>query len=242
MVNAFVSWPLAPLTNSLVLRALGSISTPTSLISKEQLEHSDDPLLQWCTYDVMNHELAHFQRNSVLSSSYTFRKALIRKHFLSRIIRAYLKKHPDSILLHAAPRTFEFEISFADELDELWTDELWELGEELGSGDSWWILKPLGSSLVSLRLAYTFLSNSGMSDRGMGIRVFHTKDELQSIFEEFEGEDLDGDGQEEHTKGGETAIATSQLRHFVIQVIIFFFNNDNTEAFAPGISYDPPPY
>jgi len=228
MVNAFVSWPLAPLTNSLVQRALGSIPTPISLISKEQLQHSDDPLVQWCTYDDMNHELAHFQRNRVLSSSYTFRKALIRKHFLSHIIQAYLKKHPDSILRHAAPRTFEIEISFADELDEMWTDGLWELGDELESGDSWWILKPLSSPLASLCFAYTFFPSSGMADRGMGIRIFHTKHELRSIFEEFEGEDLDGDCQEE--QGSRTAIATSQLRHFVLQVIIFFLNDNSANG------------
>lgn len=151
MVNAFISWPSAPLTNTLVHKALDSISTPTPLIFKARVDSLNDPLLQWCTYDDMDHELAHHRRNSVLSSSYTFRKALIRKHFLSRIIHAYLKKHPASILRDAAPRTFEIEISFADELDEMWTDELWELGDELESGCSWWILKPLDSSLVSLR-------------------------------------------------------------------------------------------
>ncbi|KIM48050.1 hypothetical protein M413DRAFT_439754 [Hebeloma cylindrosporum] len=196
MVNAFVSWPSAPLTNSLVHKALTSISTPSPLIFKERVERADDPLLQWCTYDDMDHELAHEQRNSVLSSSYTFRKALIRKHFLSRIIQSYLKKHPGSILRDAVPRTFEIEISFADELDEMWTDELWELGDELELKCSWWILKP------------------GMADRGMGIRIFHTKDELVRIFEEFDGE---GSGDDESTEHGGTAVVTSQLRHFVIQ-------------------------
>lgn len=47
------------------------------------------------------------------------------------------------MLKTAWPRTYEIEISFADELDELFADELWELGEELGDTQKWWILKPL---------------------------------------------------------------------------------------------------
>lgn len=90
-------------------------------------------------------------------------------------------------------------MSFADELDEMWTDELWDLGAEL-ENRSWWILKP------------------GMADRGMGIRIFNSKDDLQHIFENFESQDTDDeDGSEEEDASG-TAVVTSQLRHFVIQV------------------------
>lgn len=58
-----------------------------------------------------------------------------------------------------------------------------------------------------------------MADRGMGIRLFTSKDELQHIFEEFEG---DSDSEDE-TDGtveidSNTAVITSQLRHFVVQV------------------------
>lgn len=146
MLNAFVSWPSAPLTNSLVHKALASISTSVNLISKEERDATRDPLLQWCTYDDIDHELAHVKRDSVLSCTYTFRKALIRKHYLSRVIHSYLTKQPRSVLKDAAPQTFEIELSFADELDEMWTDELWELGGKLDSGNSWWILKPSVSS------------------------------------------------------------------------------------------------
>lgn len=45
----------------------------------------------------------------------------------------------------------------------------------------------------------------------MGIRLFNTKETLQQIFEEFENADSDDDN-------GGTAVVTSQLRHFVIQV------------------------
>lgn len=58
-----------------------------------------------------------------------------------------------------------------------------------------------------------------MADRGMGIRLFTSKDGLQHIFEEFEG---DSDSEDE-TDGtveidSKTAVITSQLRHFVVQV------------------------
>jgi tubulin--tyrosine ligase len=56
-----------------------------------------------------------------------------------------------------------------------------------------------------------------MADRGMGIRLFHTKEDLQQIFESFE-EDSDDD---ERTDGSATNVVTSQLRHFVIQVQAF---------------------
>ena len=80
--------------------------------------------------------------------------------------------------------------------DEMWTDELWDLGAELENRSRWWILKP------------------GMADRGMGIRLFHSKESLEKIFEEFE-QDSDDDENEET---GATTVVTYQLRHFIIQV------------------------
>lgn len=59
-----------------------------------------------------------------------------------------------------------------------------------------------------------------MADRGMGIRLFTSKDGLQHIFEEFEG---DSDSENE-TDGAvaidsnTTSVIASQLRHFVVQV------------------------
>jgi hypothetical protein len=106
-----------------------------------------------------------------------------------------LTKHDWSLLKKAIPKTWDLEISYADELDEMWGDELWDLGDELDDTDKWWILKP------------------GMADRGMGIRLFNSKATLQRIFEEFEGNSDD-----EETEADETAVMISQLRHFVIQV------------------------
>ena len=215
-VNAHVSWPAAPLTASLVQGALNKITIPLSYISSEQT--NDYPLLQWSTYDEIDHERVHLSHGTVLSSSYIFRKALIRKHYLSRAIHSFLTKNPSSVLSNATPRTYEIEISFADELEEMWTDELWELGNELSSETSWWILKPLAFSLLIFFRSSSFVS-SGMADRGMGIRLFHTKEDLQQIFESFE-EDSDGSG-DERNNGSATNVVTSQLRHFVIQVQVF---------------------
>ncbi|KAI0257488.1 tubulin-tyrosine ligase/Tubulin polyglutamylase [Lactifluus subvellereus] len=182
---AFVLWPSAPLTDSL-------------------------KIIQWSTYDEIDHTLVYADRNDVLSSSYVIRKALIRKHFLSRCIYSYLTKHPDSVLRIATPKTWEIEITFADELDDLWADELWDLSDILEksiaspeTGDRWWILKP------------------GMADRGMGIRLFNSKQSLQQILDEFDDDGLNGDGDDGNVvpddSENDTSIAISQLRHFVIQ-------------------------
>ena len=60
-----------------------------------------------------------------------------------------------------------------------------------------------------------------MADRGNGIRLFNDRESLEKIFEEFEGEDEDEEKEEQEGDAGDhdgTAIVTSQLRHFVIQV------------------------
>ncbi|KAI5897678.1 TTL-domain-containing protein [Schizophyllum commune H4-8] len=196
-IVAFVSWPTAPFTGSLVLRAIQKLSPPPKVISSLPQIGPQTKLLQWSTYDDMDHELTHLRRPSVLASSYVIRKALIRKHFLSRTIHAYLTKHPDSILKEASPRTYEIEISYADELDEIFADELYDLEQDLEQG-RWWILKP------------------GMADRGNGIRLFNSREALTKIFEDFEDDSEDED--EEKDVG--TGVVTSQLRHFVVQEYI----------------------
>ncbi len=207
--TAFVSWPSAPLTNRLVLDALRSL-TPLPAIQdvlSKDTNGSAHRLLQWATYDAIDHDLtfSHDPASNVLSSSYVIRKALIRKHFLSRCVHNYLIKHPDSILRRGVPRTWELELSFADEFDELWCDDLYDLSEEIEKRDTsrWWILKP------------------GMADRGMGLRLFHTKEDLEAIFQEFEQDESDAEDEDRCDEDGpDTAVVTSQLRHFVIQVSV----------------------
>jgi len=224
--TAFVDWPSAPLTKSLVERALRSLPHPTKVDYVLSKDFASGPparrLIQWATYDSIDHELTAQARDTVLSSSYTFRKALIRKHFLSRTIHSYVTKHPDSPLACAVPRTWEIELTFADELDEMWTDELFDLAGFLEEpGDSkprWCILKP------------------GMADRGMGIRLFDSKDGLQSIFEEFEENE---DAQDE--EDGNTAVVVSQLRHFVVQVCSSDLGNLAFFSHEIGIPCEPSP-
>ncbi|KAG2129923.1 tubulin-tyrosine ligase family-domain-containing protein [Suillus clintonianus] len=194
MAAAFVSWPSAPLTESLVKRALLNLSVP--IITSLPGTNECSKLLQWSTYDAIDHDLTHRNPDNVLSSSYTIRKALIRKHYLARCIHSYLTKHLDSVLKNAVPRTWDLEISYADELDEMWSDQLWDLGNEIDGSSQWWILKP------------------GMADRGMGIRLFNSKDSLYQIFEEFE------EYSEDEDETNDTSVIISQLRHFVIQEYI----------------------
>ena len=225
-VAVFVDWPHAPLTKSLVEQALKSLSHSFSIQSLPPKDFIPNPpikkLVQWAAYDSIDHELTAKARDTVLSSSYIFRKALIRKHFLSRTIRSYVTKHPGSLLAHAVPRTWEIELAFADELEEMWTDELFDLAglleEHSDSRPRWCILKP------------------GMADRGMGIRLFDSKEGLQAIFEEFEGNEDPEDGDEI----SDTAVVVSQLRHFVVQVGPPKIMNATSHSHEIGISCEPP--
>ncbi|CAE6521632.1 unnamed protein product, partial [Rhizoctonia solani] len=200
--TAYVTWPSDHIIG-LVETALHDISGP-EILSKTAPGEDTDPglLLQWTTYDSLVHSLTLEYPDRVLTSSYNIRKALIRKHFLYQTVTGYLTKRPGSILRKAVPQTWLIDISFADELDDAWADELWDLSEELERGDKWFILKP------------------GMADRGQGIRMFNSRESLQNIFESFEdnssdeettGSDVDAQG------NSKTAVMTSQLRHFVIQ-------------------------
>ncbi|KAJ3895073.1 tubulin-tyrosine ligase [Lentinula edodes] len=199
MLTVACIWPAAPFTESLVRKALESLDIPVQILTSIPDAPLKFPLVQWSSYDEIEHE---FSRNdSILQSSYIIRKSLIRKHFLSRCIFSYCTKHPESVLKTAWPRTYEIEISFADELDELFADELWELGEELGDTQKWWILKP------------------GMADRGNGIRIFNDRATLEKILEEFEDESATDDEEDEEQEPN-TAVIISQLRHFVIQEYI----------------------
>lgn len=201
-LNAFVTFPDAQFTENLVKRSLQS-SLDSNVKFLDQIgEPAPLPLLQWSTYDEISHELTLIKPQHVLASCYSIRKSLIRKHFLHRCVQQYLAKHPESILTKAVPKTWDLEIIHADELDEMWVDELYDLGQVLPDESEaednalWFILKP------------------GMADRGMGIRLFKSRVGLQSIFESFEDEE----GSDVETDEQDTSVVASQLRHFVIQV------------------------
>jgi tubulin--tyrosine ligase len=126
---------------------------------------------------------------------------------LAHAIATYKVKHPDTILTKHFPESYELELDYAEYLDEM-LDEIYELRDQLIEGDSWWILKP------------------SMSDRGQGIRLFHTREELQEIFESYEEKD-DEEEEEENdddaavkTISESNGIVTSQVRFFLIQKYI----------------------
>ncbi|QRW19394.1 tubulin-tyrosine ligase [Rhizoctonia solani] len=199
---AYITWPSNNITK-IVKDALHEIGGPETISNKPPEENTDPGLLlQWSTYDSLVHSLTLEYPNNVLASSYNIRKALIRKHFLYQTITNYLAKTPESILRKAIPQTWPIDISFADELEDAWADELWDLSVELEKGEKYFILKP------------------GMADRGQGIRIFNSRESLHSIFESFEDDSSDEESTalDEDTHGNsKTAVITSQLRHFVIQ-------------------------
>lgn len=236
-LTAFVSFP-SPYTQTLLLRAL-TATLPSLSMSLLPPDPDHPPRLQWADYDLMTFDIPH-RDPRYLISSYIYRKALIRKHQLHTTITEYLAKAQhrgiESSLRTGIPKGWTIDVQFADELDELLMDDLYQLADTMQENDAkpeedrqWFILKP------------------GFADRAQGIRLFSTEDEMRAIFEEFEPpsddedeEDSDADsdagsndgredlaqrtermglGDDSDEEGG-TAVMTSHLRHFVIQELL----------------------
>ncbi|KAG6361596.1 hypothetical protein INS49_009823 [Diaporthe citri] len=181
-------------------------------------------VLQIRAYESIDFDHASTNPGTSLINSYVIRKALIRKHFLSTTVDHWVAKNPASPLRGHVKASEPFEVDYAEFLDDA-LDETFDLRASLernggGGGDSlsaeereWWILKP------------------SMSDRGQGIRLFSTMEELQAIFDGWEAEEPsssdedneDGDdGDRAGAYGGDDrdGITTSHLRHFVAQPYI----------------------
>ena len=219
----------------LILSALSRKSPPESyqLINSISDLPTSASLLQWLQYESISFDTALRQHQTHLVNAYTIRKALIRKHYLSSTISHWLAKNPSSILKHHFKQGVEFELDYAEFLDDALDEaEAWELRESWRRNErkeqgerEWWILKP------------------GMSDRGQGIRLFSSGEELKGIFEEWEdGEDDDEEPQDEDDHGNWTSnihskdlsavngveqnaskdqpTMTSHLRHFIAQPYI----------------------
>ncbi|KAK4570268.1 hypothetical protein LTR86_002348 [Recurvomyces mirabilis] len=225
----------------LIIAAIRSRLPPELLVfiqgkDLEQLP-ANAKYLQWRQYEQIDFEHLLDNPSTSLANSYIIRKALIRKHYLSTTISHWLTKNPDSVLKDHVKPSVEFEVDYAEFLDDALI-EAWELKEswardaaidnegecEDGKEKEWWILKP------------------GMSERGQGIRLFSSEEELTAIFEEWDPPSDDEDGDEDHEErtahsgegGGEdrvpkptdhedegnNGIMTSQLRHFIAQPYI----------------------
>lgn len=135
------------------------------------------PLTYRADYDLMTFDKPHSDP-TYLISSYVYRKALIRKHQLHTTVTEYLAKcehrgivsplaPPSGGGVGGMPKGWVLDIQFADELDELLMDDLYELAESMQANEGreeaereWFILKP------------------GFADRAQGIRMFSTEDEL----------------------------------------------------------------
>ena len=211
-----------PYVQPLILQALekrlpqGSYTLvePASDVDSEQ-----KPLLQFRAYESIDFERAYEDAKHNLINSYIIRKALIRKHYLSNTIQTWTTKNPDSILKRHFKQSVEFEVDYAEFLDDALL-EAYELRESFQKNEDrepadreWWILKP------------------SMTDRGQGIRLFSTEEELTSIFEEWDPPDSDDEEEDAvHREDEQTVvdnanddvdhITTSQLRDFIAQPYI----------------------
>ncbi|KAG5951444.1 hypothetical protein E4U57_006914 [Claviceps arundinis] len=204
---------------------LSSSGTPLSV--SKLLSSPDAKVLQITPYESIDFEYAAAHPATCLINSYMIRKALIRKHYLSTTVDHWVAKNPASPLKTHVKRSESFEVDYAEFLDDALVeafdlreslDRNAELSDEEASQRQWWILKP------------------GMSDRGQGIRLFSTMEELQDIFDGWEADRPDSDDDDEEddavdherddqpqttsqSSGGDY-ITTSHLRHFVAQPYI----------------------
>lgn len=209
-----------PYVQPLILSALEKrmrSSTYKLVKSLKDLPSPSTPCLQFVQYESIDWDHLMSNSSTSLANAYIIRKALIRKHYLSTTIANWITKYPESALKRGAKPSLEFEVDYAEFLDdalvEAWElKESWARNEEKGNAEEreWWILKP------------------GMSDRGQGIRLFSSEEELTAIFEEWdpesdeedEDEDARSDAGRDEEKGEGNGIITSQLRHFVAQPYI----------------------
>ena len=194
----------------LILAALSSQLPAGSYTLVDSLpDPLDGPLLQILQYEKLAFALAPRAAHKVQVNAYVIRKALIRKHFLAATVAHWTKKRPESILRTNVTTMVELELDYAEFLDEALSDAF-ELRDSLGANAGrapaerqWWILKP------------------GMADRGDGVRLFSTEEELSDVFlgweEDEEEEDCDDEGDGD---GAREPIRTSQMRHFVAQPYI----------------------
>jgi tubulin---tyrosine ligase len=185
------------------------------------LDAAKGKYLQITPYESLPHETLLSSPLTHYANAYTIRKALIRKHYLAHTVHAWVAKNPQSLLKTHVPQTLDFELDYAEFLDDALVDawevrESWERNRGRASGErEWWILKP------------------SMSDKGQGIRLFSSEDELREIFEiweeenpEEDGDNDDNEGQDVERKGheeesnGDKGLMTSHLRHFIMQPYI----------------------
>ncbi|KAI9844773.1 MAG: hypothetical protein M1837_005306 [Sclerophora amabilis] len=219
----------------LIVSALHKIFPPSIcriISSLDELDPLTAPIVQISSYESLPFDHIINHPATSLANAYIFRKALIRKHYLASTIASWITKSPKSLLTVHFKAALDFELDYAEFLDEALV-EAYELHDSFARNEhkesqdrEWWILKP------------------GMSDRGQGIRLFSTQEELLQIFEKWEleqpdeeEEDFSEGGHDENTNNNNlnsipssesvqsdekdgSQIITSQLRHFIAQPYI----------------------
>ncbi|KAH7275829.1 survival protein sure-like phosphatase/nucleotidase [Fusarium solani] len=210
-VQAIVSYEdsyVQPLILSAIESLFPGVLDVTTKEQSSLAEFGDEKVLQITAYESIDFEYAASHEKTSLINSYMIRKALIRKHYLSTTVDHWIAKNPSSILKEHVKRSEAFEVDFAEFLDDALVEafdlrESMERNEEKPDDKEWWILKP------------------GMSDRGQGIRLFSSMDELQAIFDAWEEDQPDTDDEPEADDDDDgDGIMTSHLRHFVAQPYI----------------------
>ncbi|KAK6407552.1 hypothetical protein LTR95_018529, partial [Oleoguttula sp. CCFEE 5521] len=214
----------------LLLKALKAALPPELLVLINEVSEVPTPgckVLQWRQYESIDWDVLAEHPSTSLANSYMIRKALIRKHYLTNTVSHWLSKHPGSSLRKHVKPSVDFEVDYADFLDDALVEayelrESWErnaAAEIAGKPLEWWILKP------------------GMSERGQGIRLFSSEQVLTEIFEAWDPASDDEDEDEDEatsqpsspngadtsnaTSNGESNnIMTSHLRHFIAQPYI----------------------
>lgn len=197
--DAYISQPL----NKSLNKHFKSKKILTSL-PKDLGSSSSGQIFHYGEYEDIDHDLLN-SSNNYHANAYTYRKALIRKHYLSNTIQHYVAKHPDSILTKAWPQSYYLELDYAEFLDDA-LDENWELRCTLEDNEQ--------------ERQKVFIVKPSMSDKGQGIRLFRTIDDLQAVFDSFDEDPTDDEGETAEEEADNNRIIISQLRHFLIQEYI----------------------
>ena len=155
-----------------------------------------EKVFQYGDYEQIDVDKLMLESSKYFANSYIYRKALIRKHYLAHTVHSYVVKHPESILKKAVLDSYTLDLDYAEFLDDS-LDESYELRHAIDFEKKWWIVKP------------------SMSDKGQGIRVFKTIEDLQRIFDSFDGS-IDTDDTNDDLSI-DNDIIISQLRHFIVQ-------------------------
>ncbi|KAI9253765.1 tubulin-tyrosine ligase family-domain-containing protein [Phascolomyces articulosus] len=197
-----------PYTHNAVIKALQQSQLEWDIVQDITEENSEADLisestpiaLQWLEYELINWSLLAAKEETTMANAYCIRKGLIRKAQFSYNVSKYLSKNPSSILKHAIPETWQFELDHIDYIDEA-LNEVFEVERDLKENEE---------SELEDDKKHVFIIKPSMANKAAGIHVFDSLNQLCAIFEEPESDTEDeeeDDDQEDLT----------QVREWVIQ-------------------------